>query len=35
MESFLISEKYVPKDELLKIAKAVLKWQDSWDGKNI
>lgn len=37
MESFLIAEKYVPKNELLKVAKAVLLAQDikedSWDGK--
>lgn len=35
MESFLIAEKYVPKDTLKKVAKAVLLAQDiredSWD----
>ncbi|MCK5021028.1 MAG: hypothetical protein KAS32_28715 [Candidatus Peribacteraceae bacterium] len=37
MESFMIAEHYVPKDELVKVAKAILLAQDlredSWDGE--
>jgi len=35
--SFMLAEKYVPKDELLQVCKAVLRFQEvreqSWDGR--